>query len=54
MRYVASNRKARYRLSIYIITQKRLWEAQAKWPHAATGLEAWYRLIKTRELFMAS
>jgi len=31
---------------MHVIMQKRIWEAQAKWPHAATALEAWYRLIK--------
>jgi mRNA interferase HigB len=31
---------------MHVITQKRIWEAQAKWPHAATALESWYRLIK--------
>ena len=32
---------------MHVITQKRIWEAQAKWPHAARALEAWYRLVKT-------
>lgn len=31
---------------MHVITQKRIWEAQAKWPQAATALGAWYRLIK--------
>lgn len=31
---------------MHVITQKRIWEAQAKWPQAATALEVWYRLIK--------
>lgn len=31
---------------MHVITQKRIWEAKAKWPRAATALEAWYRLIK--------
>ena len=31
---------------MHIITQKRIWEAKAKWPHAATALDTWYRLIK--------
>lgn len=31
---------------MHIVTQKRIWEAKAKWPHAATALEAWYRLVK--------
>lgn len=32
---------------MHIITQKRIWEAQAKWPHASSALGAWYRLAKT-------
>ena len=31
---------------MHVITQKRIWEAQAKWPRSATALEAWYRLMK--------
>ena len=31
---------------MHVITQKCIWEAKAKWPHAATALDAWYRLIK--------
>ena len=31
---------------MHVITQKRIWEAKAKWPQTATALEAWYRLIK--------
>ncbi len=31
---------------MHVITQKRIWEAQAKWPHATTALETLYRLIK--------
>ena len=31
---------------MHVITQKRIWEAQAKWPRSATALEAWYRLVK--------
>lgn len=31
---------------MHVITQKRIWEAKEKWPHAATALDTWYRLIK--------
>lgn len=31
---------------MHIISQKRIREAKAKWPHAATALDAWYRLAK--------
>ncbi|MFJ3482780.1 type II toxin-antitoxin system HigB family toxin [Pseudomonas sp. NPDC090202] len=31
---------------MHVITEKRIWEAKAKWPHAATALDTWYRLIK--------
>lgn len=31
---------------MHVITQKRIWEAPQKWPHAATALEAWYRLMR--------
>lgn len=34
---------------MHIITQKRIWEAQQKWPTAATALEAWYRLMRHAE-----
>jgi mRNA interferase HigB len=34
---------------MHIITQKRIWEAKARWPHAATALDTWYRLIKASE-----
>jgi len=29
-----------------VITEKRIWEAKDRWPHSATALDAWYRLIK--------
>ncbi|AYC32259.1 type II toxin-antitoxin system HigB family toxin [Pseudomonas cavernae] len=29
-----------------VITQKRIREAQQKWPHSANAPEAWYRLIR--------
>lgn len=32
--------------AMHVITQKRIWEAQAKWPRSATALEAWHRLVK--------
>lgn len=35
-----------YGRGVHVITQKRIWEAIGQWPHAATALEAWYRLIK--------
>ena len=31
---------------MHVITQKRIWEAQTKWPHTAAALESWYRLIR--------
>ncbi|XKE47357.1 type II toxin-antitoxin system HigB family toxin [Halomonas organivorans] len=34
---------------MHIITQKRIWEAKEKWPHAASALDAWYRLMKASE-----
>lgn len=34
---------------MHIVTQKRIWEAMARWPQSATSLEAWYRLMKTSE-----
>ncbi|AYZ83031.1 type II toxin-antitoxin system HigB family toxin [Pseudomonas aeruginosa] len=34
---------------MHVITQKRIWEAQQKWPHSATALEAWYRLMRRLE-----
>ncbi|QEM83109.1 type II toxin-antitoxin system HigB family toxin [Halomonas binhaiensis] len=34
---------------MHIITQKRIWEAMERWPHAATALNSWYRLMKTSE-----
>jgi len=30
---------------MHVITQKRIWEAKAKWPQSANALDAWYRLI---------
>ena len=32
--------------NMHIITQKRIWQAKARWPHAATALDTWYRLAK--------
>lgn len=34
---------------MHVITQKRIWEAKRYWPHAASALDAWYRLIKSTE-----
>lgn len=34
---------------MHVITQKRVWEAKEKWPHAATALDAWYRLMRNLE-----
>lgn len=34
---------------MHIITQKRIWEAKEKWPHSATALDAWYRLLSKLE-----
>ncbi|MCE5981202.1 mRNA interferase HigB [compost metagenome] len=31
---------------MHVITEKRIWEAKAKWPRAALALDAWYRLVK--------
>jgi mRNA interferase HigB len=31
---------------MHVITEKRIWEAKKKWPHSATALDTWYRLIK--------
>jgi mRNA interferase HigB len=31
---------------MHIITQKRIWQAKARWPHAAPALDTWYRLAK--------
>ena len=31
---------------MHVITQKRIWEAKARWPQAATALDTWYRLVK--------
>ncbi|ACO77938.1 hypothetical protein AvCA_17250 [Azotobacter vinelandii CA] len=30
---------------MHVITQKRIWEAKEKWPHSASALDAWYRLM---------
>jgi len=34
---------------MHVITQKRVWEAKDKWPHSATALDAWYRLMSKEE-----
>ena len=31
---------------MHVITEKRIWEAKAQWPHSATALDQWYRLVK--------
>lgn len=31
---------------MYVITQKRIWEAKERWPESSSALDAWYRLIK--------
>lgn len=31
---------------MHVITQKRIWEAKARWPRSARALDAWYRLVK--------
>ncbi len=31
---------------MHVITQKRIWEAKARWPRAAGALDTWYRLAK--------
>ena len=32
---------------MHVITQKRIWDAKAKWPQSATALDTWYRLMKS-------
>ena len=32
---------------MHVISEKRIWEAKANWPQAATALDAWYRLAKS-------
>lgn len=34
---------------MHVVTQKRIWEAQAQHPEAATALDGWYRLIKANQ-----
>lgn len=34
---------------MHVITRKRLREAAIRWPHAATALDVWYRLMKVSE-----
>ena len=34
---------------MHIITQKRIWEAKAKWPQSASALDTWYRLMKSSD-----
>jgi mRNA interferase HigB len=34
---------------MHVITQKKIWEAKERWPHAANALYAWHRLIKSSE-----
>ncbi|AKJ97578.1 hypothetical protein PHLH5_04470 [Pseudomonas sp. Cab53] len=31
---------------MHVITEKRIWEAKERWPHSASALDQWYRLIK--------
>jgi mRNA interferase HigB len=31
---------------MHIITQKRIWEAQRKYPKCKSSLEQWYRIVK--------
>ena len=32
---------------MHVITQQRIWEAKETWPHAASALDTWYRLMKS-------
>ncbi len=32
---------------MHVISEKRIWQAKAQWPRAASALDAWYRLIKS-------
>jgi mRNA interferase HigB len=34
---------------MHVITQKKIWEAKERWPHAANALDTWYRLMKGSE-----
>ncbi|TWF54641.1 type II toxin-antitoxin system HigB family toxin [Neorhizobium alkalisoli] len=34
---------------MHVITQKRIWEAKERWPHASGALDAWYRLMKSSD-----
>lgn len=34
---------------MHVVTQKRIWEAQAQHPEATTALDGWYRLIKANQ-----
>ncbi|VVN97412.1 type II toxin-antitoxin system HigB family toxin [Pseudomonas fluorescens] len=32
---------------MHVIAEKRIWEAKEKWPHSASALDAWYRVVKS-------
>ena len=34
---------------MHIITQKRIWEAQKKYPESISALDGWYRVIKKNQ-----
>lgn len=34
---------------MHIITQKRIWEAKAKYPESSGSLDGWYRVMKKNE-----
>lgn len=34
---------------MHVITQKRIWDAKARWPRAAQALDTWYRLAKAAQ-----
>jgi mRNA-degrading endonuclease HigB of HigAB toxin-antitoxin module len=29
-----------------VFSEKRIWDAKGKWPHAASALDQWYRMVK--------
>ncbi|WP_416427207.1 type II toxin-antitoxin system HigB family toxin [Pseudomonas sp. App30] len=32
---------------MHVISEKRIWEAKARWPRGANALDAWYRIAKS-------
>ncbi|MBW4792129.1 type II toxin-antitoxin system HigB family toxin [Pseudomonas tolaasii] len=32
-----------------VISEKRIWEAKQKWPHSASALDQWYRIMKRND-----